>query len=229
MLACKCHGIFIDPVLEPSVKELSYVYTWRDGMPLTQQTQPITLRNVAELPLDFVLRTALPFSIDTYEFKLMPNETTTVNVSFDPGYRDDRVSHVAESALTAVYREHPNRDKVPLIGEINFPNLQFDYTTVDFGTVLNDTTQTVSVKVTNISKIDTDLSWTFEADEEAARKKATAARPYIPVNQVYDVLPIRSLLRPGETEIVEFAFYGHANRKFRTSAVGIVQGGLNIQ
>ena len=27
MLACKCHGIFIDPVLEPSVKELSYVYT----------------------------------------------------------------------------------------------------------------------------------------------------------------------------------------------------------
>ena len=229
MLACKCHGIFIDPVLEPSVKELSYVYTWRDGMPLTQQTQPITLRNVAELPLDFVLRTALPFSIDTYEFKLMPNETTTVNVSFDPGYKDDRVSHVAESALTAVYREHPNRDKVPLIGEINFPNLQFDYTTVDFGTVLNDTTQTVSVKVTNISKIDTDLSWTFEADEEAARKKATAARPYIPVNQVYDVLPIRSLLRPGETEVVEFAFYGHANRKFRTTAVGIVQGGLNIQ
>ena len=60
MLSCKCHGIFINPVLEPSVKELSYVYTWRDGMPLTQQMQPITLRNVAELPLDFVLRTQLP-------------------------------------------------------------------------------------------------------------------------------------------------------------------------
>ena len=88
MLSCKCHGIFINPVLEPSVKELSYVYTWRDGMPLTQQMQPITLRNVAELPLDFVLRTQLPFSIDTYEFKLMPNETTTVNVSFDPALND---------------------------------------------------------------------------------------------------------------------------------------------
>eukprot|EP00505_MAST-04D_sp_SCG-Rhode-Island_P002661 Stramenopile-MAST_4_protein_2661 len=225
VLSCKCHGIFINPVLEPSAKQLSYVYTWRDGIPLATQTQPITLRNVSELPLEFILRTAEPFSIDSYEFKLMPNETSTVNVTFDPGYRDDRVSHVAEGKLTAVYREHPNKDNIPLIGEINFPNLEFDYTTVDFGTCLNDTTQTVSVRVTNTSQIDTDLSWTFEADEDAARKAATAAKPYIPVNQVFDVLPIRSLLRPGESEVVEFAFYGHANRRFRTTCVGLVQGG----
>ena len=114
-----------------------------------------------------------------------------------------------------------------MIGEINFPNLQFDYTTIDFGTVLNDTTQTVSVKVTNISKIDTDLSWTFEADEESARKKATAT------SHIYLLIKFTmfyiGFTTPGETEVVEFAFYGHANGKFAQLQLELYKGGLNIQ
>lgn len=37
--------------------------------------------------------------------------------------------------------------------------------------------------------------------------------------QVFDILPIRSYLRPGETDMVEFVFYGHPHQKFRATAV----------
>lgn len=44
-------------------------------------------------------------------------------------------------------------------------------------------------------------------------------------DQVFDILPIRSRLRPGETEDVEFVYYGHAGRKFRGTALCEVEGG----
>ncbi len=237
-LPCAAQGTFIRPQLERSAEKLDFVYTWEDGVPTRSSAQDLTMKNITELPLEFVLKTALPFSINTHEFLLQPGESATVSVTFNPGYRDDRVSHVAEGVLTATYRGHPQKDTVNLRGEINFPNVLFDYTTVDFGTVLNDTTKTVSVRATNTSNIDAELQWVFEdqgadgtiaeSPVKARRKRKGAAAadlPNIPINQVFDILPIRSLLRPGESEVVEFAFYAHANREFFTTAVGVVRGG----
>jgi hydrocephalus-inducing protein len=42
---------------------------------------------------------------------------------------------------------------------------------------------------------------------------------------VFDILPIRSRLRPGESEDVEFVYYGHANRKFKGTCICEVEGG----
>lgn len=43
--------------------------------------------------------------------------------------------------------------------------------------------------------------------------------------QIFDILPIRSLLRPRESEEVEFVYYGHANRKaLRKCACDVVGG-----
>lgn len=216
---------FIHPLLEPSAPSLHFNYMHSNDIALASQTQPMTLRNVSKLPLFFVLRTAQPFSLDRWEFQLQPDEEVTVNVEFDPGYKDDCQSHVAEKKLTAVYRDHPRRDAWDLIGEVNFPNVEFEYTRVDFGTVLNDTTKSTTVRVTNPSKIDCALSWSFVQDEDAERAAATSRRPFIPVNQVFDILPIRSYLRPGESDVVEFIFYGHANRKFKALSVCEVEGG----
>lgn len=61
---------------------------------------------------------------------------------------------------------------------------------------------TKAVRVTNNSVVDCAFSWSFLEDVEEARMSATARRPYIPVNQIFDILPIRSFLRPGESEEV---------------------------
>ena len=216
---------FINPLLEPSSRVMEFSYIHDNAVALTSQSRPLTLKNISDLPLQFQLRTQPPFSVDTWEFQLEPAESATLNVSFDPGYKDDRVSHVAERKLTAVYRDHPRKDAFDLIGDINFPNLEFEYTRVDFGCILNDTTKSMTVKVTNTSRIDCAFQWSFVEDEDAERAAATARRPYIPVNQVFDILPIRSYLHPGETEVVEFIFYGHSNRKFKAQAVCEVEGG----
>ena len=214
-LVCESRGSFIAPKLELSCDSMEFVYTWEDGVPTSQSVKELSMKNLNELPLEFVLKTALPFSISTHEFLLQPGESASVTITFNPGYRDDRISHVAEGSLTWNYRGHPQKDVLPLRGEINFPNIHFDYTTVDFGTVLNDTTKTVSVRATNTSSIDAELEWVFEADEDEAKVRASRKQPFIPINQVFDILPIRSLLRPGESEVIEFAFYAHANRMFK--------------
>lgn len=73
---------------------------------------------------------------------------------------------------------------------------------VSFGCVLNDTTMTKAVRVTNNSVVDCTFSWSFLEDVDEGRQSATVRRPYIPVNQIFDILPIRSFLRPGESEEV---------------------------
>uniref|UniRef100_A0A7S2QVW6 MSP domain-containing protein n=2 Tax=Triparma pacifica TaxID=91992 RepID=A0A7S2QVW6_9STRA len=216
---------FMNPLLDLSVPALDYSYTWEKDVPIEIITKPMTMTNRTPLPLHFVLKAQIPYTIDQWEHSLAPQESATINVDFDPGYKADRQSHIAESALTAVYKGHPQRDNIKLTGEINFPNLDFEYTVINFGCVLNDTTKTMLVKVTNVSKVDTAFSWSFVEDEDAARSTATTKKPYIPVNQVFDILPIRSYLRPGESEDIEFVYYGHSNRRFKGLTVCEVEGG----
>ena len=61
---------------------------------------------------------------------------------------------------------------------------------------------TKAVRVTNNSVVDCAFSWSFLEDVDEVRLGATTRRPYIPVNQIFDILPIRSFLRPGESEEV---------------------------
>lgn len=45
------------------------------------------------------------------------------------------------------------------------------------------------------------------------------------LTQIFDIMPIRSFLRPGESEEVEFVYYGHANRKALGKCTCDVTGG----
>lgn len=43
-----------------------------------------------------------------------------ITVSFDPAYKEDLFSRIAESAVTITYKEHPHVDNVKLKGEVNY-------------------------------------------------------------------------------------------------------------
>lgn len=199
-------------------------------LPSVIQSQPITMTNLSGLPLEFTLRSTAPFSLDAYEFTLEVGGSAVVNVSLDPLYRDDRQSHVAEGRLSAIYKDHPRRDGVPLIADINFPNLAFERTKIDFGCVLNDTTSSQVVRVTNTSKSTVDMNWTFVEDSETALAASQLTKqPYVPINQVFDILPIRCTLEPGQSQPVEFVFYGHPGRRFDGKAICEVAGGPDYE
>jgi hypothetical protein len=84
----------------------------------------------------------------------------------------------------------------------------------------------MAVKVRNSSKVQASFYWCFSEDEATAKAQAAIAKkPFIPINQVFDILPIRSFLQPGEIEEVEFTFYGHPNCKFKGLCVCELEGG----
>jgi len=222
---------FINPLLEFSQKSFSFEHTYVPDVPLELVSQPLTMSNTSHLPITFVLRTQVPFGVDSWEHSLAAGESQTIHIEFDAGYRNDRHSHKVEKQLTVQYNNHPHRDYIPVFGEVNFPNLEFEYSTVNFGCVLNDTSKTMLVRVTNNGKVDTAFHWTFLEDDETLANKATrtaggdSRKAAIPINQVFDILPIRSYLVPGQSEDIEFIFYGHANRKFKGTAICEVEGG----
>eukprot|EP00644_Phytophthora_capsici_P002092 jgi/Phyca11/21187/fgenesh1_pg.PHYCAscaffold_84_\ len=216
---------FVDPKLTPTSSLLSFEYIHHPGNQITPQTQPLSLTNACELPLSFTLRTQTPFALDCWEAVLQPGEKVDLNVEFYPGFKDDYTCRVINGKVLVAYTGHPQKDSVELLGDISFPNLSFEMTKIDFGCTLNDTQKSISMNVTNVSKVDTSFRWIFIEDEKEALSTATAKKPYIPINQVFDILPIRGLLKPNESEKIEFVYYGHANRKFKSTVACEVEGG----
>jgi len=277
MATLQVHADFVHPLLQfsPPALDFSYYHTAENEVadpatgvpPSVVQHVPLTLTNASALPLEFSLRTAAPFALDQADITLAAGATTTVTVSFDPMYRDDRLvsgivprgvegvdrdasvppwacayalrdnparcalapraqSHAVDGRITATYKDHPRRDVVPCKGDINFPNVALDRTAVDFGCLLNDTVASQTVVVTNVTKLPLDLGWSFVWDEATAVAEAEAAGlPYIPVNKVFDVRPLRCHLLPGDTMPVDFVYYGHPGRRFATTAVCEIAGG----
>lgn len=52
-----------------------------------------------------------------------------------------------------------------------------------------------------------------------------SAKP--PAAQLFDILPIKGVLRPGETETVNFSFFAYPGVKAAASALCLVEGGPN--
>eukprot|EP01042_Synura_sphagnicola_P028807 gene28807-37157_t len=214
----------VDPLLEFSEKELSFLYRWEENEKPQAFRKDVTLTNRTEVPLYFILRTEVPFNLSSYEHVLQPAQSVDVGVEFHPFYRDDRTSHVVERPFTVMYRGHPQKDSINLVGEVIYPNLEFEKTTVDFGCVLNETSKTIRVKATNWSKVDAAYEWSF-LEDEVSRTSRVKRKGAFTSSNVFDILPIRSILRPGESEDVELVMYAHENHKFSGRAVCSVKGG----
>ncbi|PNH08880.1 Hydrocephalus-inducing protein [Tetrabaena socialis] len=219
------------PLLHFSERLLHFRYTYRKGSAVEAQTRPLTIRNISPLPLVFALRPTPPFTVDRTTWSLDLEESGTVNVTFDPNFKDDLQSLQTRTKLQIVYADNPQRDAVDLHGDIDFPNLAFETTTVDFGSVLLDTTRRVPVRVVNSSNVDVVYSWAWDKGSVQEETSSIASlslrqgRPKPPPTQLFDVMPIRGVLRPGEAEVMTFSFFAYPGVKASCAAVCQVEGG----
>eukprot|EP00606_Chrysophyceae_sp_TOSAG23-5_P001379 GSChrysophyteH2.ASY1.ANO1.1161.1 assembled CDS len=233
--AVKCE--VVNPLLEFSSNEMDFIYRWERGVePITQQRE-LVLKNATAVPLNFMMKTEVPFNLSSFECSLQPGESTDVTVDFDPLYKDNKMSHLVDIALSINYRGHPQKDHIQLTGDIIFPNLEFDIKTINFGCILNDTRKTIRFKVTNTSKAIATYDWCFleEVHKKAAMgsRKTTAKDDKQNPSALVDILPINSVLQPGASEYVEFSFFGLPSSKINGQVLCSVEGGpeykLNIQ
>jgi hypothetical protein len=143
-----------------------------------QRSHPVCLarvhRNVSKLPLQFTLRAATPFSIEPAALSLAAGEAGRVSVAFDPCYRSDLLSHTAKQRCLISYPDTPQRDWLDLTGVVEYSNLVFDATAVDFGCILMDTMKRAAVAVTNPGTRPVHYSWSWVKQEGAPAAAADA-------------------------------------------------------
>ena len=222
-----------NPLLEFSVREIILSYTWELNVAPAVIKKELVLTNKTAVPLGCILKTEAPFNLTSFDVVLEPEETVVIGVEFDPLYRDDKTSLIIEKAITVSYRGHTQHDSIKVIGEVNFPNLKFENTTINFGCILNETEKKIKCSVTNCSKVVCSYNWIFMENDlpnkpVKGKKKLDLGGPLpvsIPPNQSFDIMPIRSVLHPGESEDVEFVLYGSSNAKFNCFAICEVEGG----
>ena len=203
---------FIEPLIEPSLPAVDFTYLYEDGVPISDQSAPLTLTNVSPLPLTLSVACGQPFSLDVREAALEPNEAVTLHVTFHPSFLGDKQSGTHESKLQISYREHPQKDSVRLSGELCFPNLVFDISKADLGVALNDTPNSMSFTIFNPSRVEAVWSWAFATQD-------------VDTPRLFDVLPIRGSLPPGGSEACEVLFKGGINAKAKALALCEVSGG----
>lgn len=129
-------------------------------------------RNVSKLPLSFTLKATTPFSITPSALSLQSQEHATVQVSFDVHYRGDQISHTAKQRCLISYPDNPQRDWLDLTGVIEFPNLVFDTTSIDFGCVLMDSMKRMVAHVTNPGTRAVRYNWSWLKQATSGRQGA---------------------------------------------------------
>ncbi|XP_059569698.1 hydrocephalus-inducing protein homolog [Alligator mississippiensis] len=166
---------FIAPVLHLSSKEITFRVEKHPSDVLTPQFEPLILKNISSLPLSALLSVREPFYLcdmdhqmlpaEAQPMKLVTGEEQHLSIRFDPAYKDDLNSRVAEEVLFIKFLEHPHEEQVTLRGEVHFPNLHFQTMYLDFGCILNDTEDMRYIEMTNYSPLLVKYRWSFLTDD----------------------------------------------------------------
>jgi hydrocephalus-inducing protein len=185
-----------------------------------------------------MLKIDQPFSCPIDKLSLEKAQEETIKIDFDPSIQQNRCSDHLNGKLLISHGGHPHKDTVLLQGEVCFPNLQIMPPNIDFGCILNDTGKKKYLTLTNISEMPVAYEWSFleeapllnEQDEidqanDKKKKKKKKTQKVLPINEVFDILPVSGILQPHETENVEFTFYAGNGLKYQGMAVCSVEGG----
>jgi hypothetical protein len=234
---CNFKASVEQPLLTFSKEAVRFEYWYEAGMGAEIQIQELGITNSTLLPLTFTLSCSAPFAIDLPSWSLDPGEDCTVAVSFDPMYKGDLVSHEPRSKINVRYSDNPQRDSLEISADINFPNIQQSLTAINFGNCLYDTRKRAHMSITNTSKVPAVFQWVLidpaveevaedmGSDDVASVVSSVPKKSKLPANQVFDVLPIRGVLPPGEQVQVEFSYFAYPGAKAECEVVLEVEGG----
>lgn len=203
-------GNFITPILHFNHPQLKFKYLWEKGVPAAPITSDLQITNMGPLATTINLKIDPPFSCPIERLTLEKDAKDVIKVDFDPGMKQDRLSDNINGKLTISHDGHPHKDIVALEGEVCFPNLQILPPKIDFGCILNDTSKKKYLTLSNISEMPVAFEWSFledapildEIDEieqaEGGKKKRKSKRnKKLPINEVFDILPVSGMLLPG--------------------------------
>ncbi|XP_030138182.4 hydrocephalus-inducing protein homolog isoform X2 [Taeniopygia guttata] len=183
VLTCK----YIDPSIEISARQFSFHVEKKPSDVLTRQYQPLALKNTCLLPLDLMLDVEQPFLVcDEDQLPLPDDQPVTVDVgetchlyiAFDPAYELDFKSWKKEKVLKiGMVRGYPFVEHITLRGEVHFPNLQIQPSTLEFGCIMAGTEEVRSLEITNCSPLPVKYHWSFHSDNQVNKLRSELYLP----------------------------------------------------
>lgn len=87
------------PLLDFSERVMEFRHSYTKGQPVAPIVKPLTVRNISKLPLSFTIKAQPPFALDRTSFQLAFYEGATINVSFDPAFKNDSLSGIVKQKL----------------------------------------------------------------------------------------------------------------------------------
>lgn len=214
LFSTKIEADFVEPSLVFSKKYLNFVYIWKKDLAPENISQNLQITCPGPLPMNFSLFTEAPFTISPNNFSLLPKKSCTVKIEFDPSIRQSRASGKITEKMHVKHLKHPKNETYELFAEFCYPNLSLSTNTVDFGAVMNDTSKKSYIVMTNTSNICCEYEWHFVDEGQD-----------VPLNEVFDILPLRGVLDPSVEEKIEFSYYAVPYKSFHLTAVCKVVGG----
>jgi len=158
-------GNFITPQLTFSEPKLYFKYMWERGVPAMPLYKTLDIANTGPLPTTIMIDRNPPFDVSAERLTLAPSKQEQIKVEFDPGKKQDKQSAVIPGKITITHVGHPQKDVVPLHGQVCFPNLDIVPPNIDFGCILNDTSKKKVLQLTNVSEMAVSYEWSFLEEE----------------------------------------------------------------
>ncbi|CAK0791290.1 unnamed protein product [Prorocentrum cordatum] len=171
----RLRATFVAPQLKLSTTEIKFNFVAGPDSKVDMMSQTLTLENTSPLQVKCTLDAPYPFSASVGEATIAPGTELEVLVTFYPAHRVSRESGTVTKPLIIRYEDHPATNNIQLIGNMMFPNLELDSRACEFGTVLNETSKKINVKLTNPTSLQVCYHWCFsvqgEDEEEDANKQ----------------------------------------------------------
>lgn len=204
---------FIQPLVAIAPHELHYTYAQTPDADADPQTQMVAVTNITHLPQTITVDVQGPFTLNegVEGVVLESGDAYHLHVVYDPLHTDELHTRRDTGALVVAFAEHPRRETIALSADAVFPNLTIATDRIAFGSVLLDTFVVQEVALANPSTMPVTYRWVFESNGRNRVHESGTVALVGNTEQVFDIVPWKGTLAPGQTEVAQFFFHGHTN------------------
>lgn len=177
---------FVKPLLKFSKRSMHFRIDFGIAEHTAFVNDNIVITNKSKLFLELKVKITPPFCIvDDKNFltflnvSLENDEDKTLDIHFncESGHHQ---SLTVSGFLEFSYQEHPQVDKIPLKGEINYPNICFSPHVINFGNLPLGCYSHFGIEVRNISPLPVSFYWEW-AEVSLIDSLPAVEEPYVPV------------------------------------------------
>jgi len=175
------------------------------------------ITNISSMPVLISVNYYEPFYVSPSNFSLLPNESSSFSVIFDPSFKKDFLSEVLHRKIEFKVMNFPKPFFIDVIAEYCFPNIKIlENNDIDFGIVPVNIEKSKSITLSNPGLLDIEYSWEIIPD--------------LIGSCVFDIFPLRGFIPSNHIEKCHITFFSNgingSNNSLRSArAVCHIKGG----